>query len=72
MAEYWGRRVDVLTRGFSGYNTRTARRIVKTAVPQALMSSFVTIFFGANDSCMEGTPQVCRLLCMLPHAALPT
>lgn len=49
MGDWWTRRVDVLNRGYSGYNSRWA----KLMVHEAVISEFpqlVFVFFGANDS----------------------
>lgn len=50
------RRADVLLRGFSGYTTREALRILKTAVLSE-HPDFVILFLGANDSALPGQIQ---------------
>ncbi|KAI9702545.1 MAG: hypothetical protein M1836_001025 [Candelina mexicana] len=52
------RRLDVINRGFSGYNTSHALIVLSKIVPKPAEANlrFVTIFFGANDACLEGTP----------------
>ena len=61
---YEGRRVDVVNRGFSGYNSRWIRQILPTIAPQETLqtSVFATIFLGANDSVAEGQSQHCPLV----------
>lgn len=49
LAHWWSRRVDVINRGFSGYNSKWARIIVNEAVVP-LNPDMVIIFFGANDA----------------------
>ena len=53
LADRYARRADVLARGFSGYTTREAVRILDAAV---LMEKpdIVILFFGANDSVVPG------------------
>ncbi|KAF1830142.1 SGNH hydrolase [Decorospora gaudefroyi] len=52
------RRLDVINRGFSGYNTRQALKILPTLVPPPSHAKirFLTIFFGANDSSLPDAP----------------
>jgi len=52
------RRLDVVNRGFSGYNTRQALQILPTIVPppNEARIRFLTLFFGANDSSLPGAP----------------
>lgn len=56
---YEGRRVDVVNRGFSGYNSRWIRQIIlDIALPDVVQESlFVTILLGANDSVSAESPQ---------------
>lgn len=49
LANWWTRRVDILNRGFSGYNSRWGRLIVDDIVIQE-KPDFVFVFFGANDA----------------------
>ena len=53
LADRYARRADVLGRGFSGYTTREAVKILKTAVLDH-QPDFVVLFFGANDSALPG------------------
>jgi isoamyl acetate esterase len=48
-ANWWTRRVDVVNRGFSGYNSRWAVLIVDEVVVQE-RPDIVFVFFGANDA----------------------
>jgi lysophospholipase L1-like esterase len=49
LADRYVRRADVLARGFSGYNTREALRLLKPAVLDE-HPDVVIVMFGANDS----------------------
>ena len=49
MADWWTCRVDVLNRGFSGYNTKWALKMVDSVVI-AERPDLVFLFFGANDA----------------------
>ena len=45
--------VDVLNRGYSGYNTRWAQHLLPRVFPKAQQPpKLVTIFFGANDAAL--------------------
>lgn len=48
-AEWWVRRVDVINRGFSGYNSRWGLMIVGEIVVRE-NPDIVFVFFGANDA----------------------
>ncbi|KAL1998670.1 hypothetical protein VTN02DRAFT_5769 [Thermoascus thermophilus] len=50
------RRLDVINRGFSGYNTAHAVKVFPKffPAPQVARVRFLTIFFGANDSILPG------------------
>lgn len=48
-AEWWVRRVDVINRGFSGYNSRWGLMIVDEIVVRE-KPDIVFVFFGANDA----------------------
>jgi len=52
------RRLDVVNRGQSGYNTRQALRVLPSIVPTPVEASirFLTVFFGANDASLQGAP----------------
>ncbi len=56
LADRYARRADVLLRGFTGYTTREALKIVDTAV-LAEKPDFVVLFFGDNDSVLPGQIQ---------------
>jgi len=62
LAKRLGRRVDILNRGYSGYNTAAAIEGLKILFQDPLEASLwsgadvVTIWFGANDACREGMP----------------
>lgn len=59
LANWWERRIDVVNRGFSGYNTRWLMPLVdRLFVPGgASPTKLVTIFLGANDCTLAGGPQ---------------
>lgn len=52
------RRLDVVNRGLSGYNTEQALRVLSHIIPppQQTKIRFMTIFFGANDARLPDTP----------------
>nr|GMC50303.1 GDSL esterase/lipase At5g45920 [Ipomoea batatas] len=55
LADHFRRTADVVLRGFSGYNTRWALRIIDKAFPAEQGGGAplaVTVFFGANDACV--------------------
>ena len=56
LADRYARRADVLARGFSGYTTREAVKILDSAV-LAEKPDLVILFFGANDSALPGQIQ---------------
>ena len=56
LADRYARRADVLARGFSGYTTREAVKILDAAV-LAEKPDVVILFFGANDSTLPGQIQ---------------
>ena len=64
LADYFeGRRVDVMNRGFSGYNSRWVLQMLPAVAPLELLQTSVlaTVFLGANDSVAEGHSQHCSL-----------
>ncbi|KAL5353923.1 hypothetical protein ACLOAV_000008 [Pseudogymnoascus australis] len=56
LAHDYMRRLDVINRGFSGYNTTQALAIIEYIFPPPTTAKidYMTIFFGANDSCHVG------------------
>lgn len=58
LSDAYIRRLDVVNRGLSGYNTRQALRILPRAVPEPQVANirFMTFFFGANDARLPNTP----------------
>ena len=48
--------VDVVLRGYSGYNTRWALEVIEKVFPEVSRGGgaplAVTVFFGANDACL--------------------
>ncbi|KAI5796383.1 SGNH hydrolase-type esterase domain-containing protein [Peziza echinospora] len=59
LQHYYGRKLDVLGRGFSGYNTAHALKVFPRIIPPTTTSKIkiLTIFFGANDACVPGQYQ---------------
>ena len=55
LADRYQRRVDVLNRGYSGYNTRWALETLSYVFDENNTSSvqLVSVFFGANDAALE-------------------
>jgi lysophospholipase L1-like esterase len=58
LADTYNRKLDVVNRGLSGYNTRQALQTVQQAIPTPSHARlrFLTIFFGANDARLPDTP----------------
>lgn len=56
LSAYWVRRVDVISRGYGGYNSRWGLEILDEAVV-AMNPDVVIIFFGANDAVDTRVPQ---------------
>ncbi|KAF2821545.1 SGNH hydrolase [Ophiobolus disseminans] len=52
------RRLDVVNRGQSGYNSRQALRVLPAIIPSPAEARirFLTIFFGANDASLQDAP----------------
>lgn len=55
LADRYTRRADVLLRGFTGYTTREAAKILKAVLAEK--PDFVIMFFGLNDSALPGQIQ---------------
>lgn len=58
MADVYARRLDVVNRGLSGYNTAQALRVLPHCLPPPAHAHvrFLTLFFGANDARVPGSP----------------
>ncbi|XP_022777323.1 GDSL esterase/lipase At5g45920-like [Durio zibethinus] len=60
LTNHFSRTVDVVLRGYSGYNTRWALKVLDRVFPEverggsdgAALPLAVTVFFGANDACL--------------------
>ncbi|XP_039065122.1 GDSL esterase/lipase At5g45920-like [Hibiscus syriacus] len=56
LANHFSRRLDVVLRGYSGYNTRWALKVLDRVFPTAESGAApplaVSVFFGANDACL--------------------
>ncbi|GMY37590.1 GDSL esterase/lipase At5g45920 [Fagus crenata] len=54
LAHHFSRTVDVVLRGYSGYNTRWALKVLDKVFPlvEGGEPLAVTVFFGANDACL--------------------
>ena len=50
IADQFQRRVDVLNRGFSGYNTTWVKCVLPQILPSALPLDAATVLLGSNDS----------------------
>lgn len=62
LADHFTRQADVVLRGFSGYNTRWALKVLTRAMEGAAAAggadpAAVTVFFGANDACLPDQVQ---------------
>jgi lysophospholipase L1-like esterase len=57
LADAYVRKLDVINRGFSGYNTRQALQVLPKVIPspQQARVRFLVIFFGANDARLPNT-----------------
>jgi lysophospholipase L1-like esterase len=54
LGHYWGRRADIINRGFSGYNSKWGATIAPEVM--TVGPDLVTIFFGANDAVVSEAP----------------
>lgn len=54
LVKHFNRTADVVLRGYSGYNTRWALKVLEKVFPASEESPplAVTVFFGANDACL--------------------
>ena len=52
LADAYQRRVDVINRGYSGYNTRLAMEVFPRLVEPIQNVQLLTVFFGANDAAL--------------------
>ncbi|GAB4827052.1 hypothetical protein Ancab_033934 [Ancistrocladus abbreviatus] len=61
LAHHFSRTADVVLRGYSGYNTRWALKVIDRVFPAAVAEGgrsdgdaplAVVVFFGANDACL--------------------
>lgn len=64
LANFYQRRLDLVNRGYSGYNTTWALHVAKTVFPTEFVESrqikkkrIVTIWLGANDAVLPPKPQ---------------
>ncbi|WVZ72792.1 hypothetical protein U9M48_021199 [Paspalum notatum var. saurae] len=61
LADRFARKADVVLRGFSGYNTRWALKVLPRAMEGAAAAAAdpaaVTVFFGANDASLPDRVQ---------------
>ncbi|WCJ27159.1 SGNH hydrolase-type esterase superfamily protein [Euphorbia peplus] len=68
LANHFNRTVDVVLRGYSGYNTRWGLKVVERVFPAVESGGAppplaVTVFFGANDACL---PERCSAFQHVP------
>jgi lysophospholipase L1-like esterase len=61
MADWWTRKVDILNRGFSGYNSQWGIEMFSRTVLNE-NPNLVLVFFGANDAVVEEVLQHVPLL----------
>ncbi|KAK7538626.1 SGNH hydrolase-type esterase domain-containing protein [Phyllosticta citribraziliensis] len=56
LAKAYARRLDVVNRGFSGYTTEQALKVLPRFMPTPDHAKvrLMTVFFGANDACVKG------------------
>ncbi|XP_057764358.1 GDSL esterase/lipase At5g45920-like [Salvia miltiorrhiza] len=53
LANHFARQADVVLRGYSGYNTRWALKVIQKVFPATGEAPLaVTVFFGANDAAL--------------------
>jgi lysophospholipase L1-like esterase len=61
LAHVYARRLDVLNRGLSGYNTDWGLEVLKKCIVRRADAEprirIITIWFGANDACLIPSPQ---------------
>ncbi|KAI8814670.1 SGNH hydrolase-type esterase domain-containing protein [Cladochytrium replicatum] len=61
IADHYQRKLDVICRGLSGYNTRWMKpllpSILRTTLPPLARHRVITLFLGANDSTHPESPQ---------------
>ncbi|CAN4084147.1 unnamed protein product [Withania somnifera] len=50
LVKHFNRTADVVLRGYSGYNTRWALKVLKKVFEESESPLAVTVFFGANDA----------------------
>ncbi|KMT04539.1 hypothetical protein BVRB_8g182020 [Beta vulgaris subsp. vulgaris] len=55
LANHFSRTADIVVRGYSGYNTRWAVKVLDKVFPamDEAAPMAVTVFFGANDACLD-------------------
>ncbi|OJD35059.1 gdsl lipase acylhydrolase family protein [Diplodia corticola] len=56
LQQAYARRLDVVNRGFNGYNTEKALKVLPRLMPAPDHAKvrLMTVFFGANDACVPG------------------
>ncbi|GFQ05342.1 GDSL esterase/lipase at5g45920 [Phtheirospermum japonicum] len=55
LANHFARKLDVVLRGYGGYNTRWALKMIEKMFPSSDSNDpplAITVFFGANDACL--------------------
>ncbi|KAF8810141.1 SGNH hydrolase [Phlegmacium glaucopus] len=63
----YARKLDVLNRGLSGYNTEWSIPVFEQCIAKSIQANVpevrvLTIWFGANDACIQPSPQHVPLL----------
>ncbi|KAK0654143.1 Isoamyl acetate-hydrolyzing esterase 1-like protein [Lasiodiplodia hormozganensis] len=56
LQQLYARRLDVINRGFNGYNTTKALQVLPRLMPSPGEAKvrLMTVFLGANDACVKG------------------
>ncbi len=56
----YSRKLDILNRGFSGYNTKQVLKVIDNIIHQEFRKYCVLsfLFLGANDACVQGPRKV--------------
>ena len=61
LADYWTRKVDVINRGYSGYNTRLGLAMIREVVIP-LRPAFVTVFLVPTMPASSRPCTMCHLM----------
>ncbi|CAL1378771.1 unnamed protein product [Linum trigynum] len=55
LSDYYSRKADILIRGYGGWNSRDALKVLEQVFPKdaATHPALVIVYFGGNDSCSQ-------------------